>query len=134
MSERGPDFDELVGTDLEAGERKRLQRVHELLVEAGPPPELPLPFTLRPQRRRGALVAIAAALAIAVFAVGVAVGGRSDEPGVDFVVAMSGTAAAVGAKRFAHDLRHRRRRQLADGVHRRMASSRQRADAPTSCG
>ena len=97
MSERGPDFDELVGTDLEAGERERLQRVHELLVEAGPPPELPLPFTLRPQRRRGALVAIAAAMAIAVFAVGVAVGGRSDEPGVDFVVAMSGTAAAVGA-------------------------------------
>ena len=24
MSDRGPDFDELVGTDLEAGERKRL--------------------------------------------------------------------------------------------------------------
>ena len=42
-------------------------------------------------------MAIAAALAIAVFAVGVAVGGRSDEPGVDFVVAMSGTAAAAGA-------------------------------------
>ena len=97
MSGRGPDFDELVGTDLEAGERKRLRRVHELLVEAGPPPELPLPFALRPRRRRGALVAIAAALAVAVFAVGVAVGGRSDEPGVDFVVAMSGTAAAVGA-------------------------------------
>ena len=97
MSDRDPDFDELVGTDLEAGERKRLKRVHELLVEAGPPPELPLPFTLHPQRSRGALVAIAAALAIAVFAVGVAVGGRSDGRGVDFVVAMTGTAAAAGA-------------------------------------
>ncbi len=134
MSERGPDFDELVGTDLEAGERKRLQRVHELLVEAGPPPELPLPFTLHPQRRRGALVAIAAALAIAVFAVGVAIGGRSDEPGVDFVVAMSGTAAAVGASASLDDLRHRRGRQLADGARRRMASRRRRAGARTSCG
>jgi len=100
MNERGgPDFDELVGTDLDAGERERLQRVHELLIEAGPPPELPLqaPVALRPRRRRGALVAIAAALAVAVFAIGVVIGGRSDEPGVDFVVTMSGTAAAGGA-------------------------------------
>ena len=35
-----PDFDELVGTDLEPDERERLERVHELLLEAGPPPEL----------------------------------------------------------------------------------------------
>ena len=99
MSERGPDFDELIGTDLEDGERQRLKRVHELLVEAGPPPELALraPVALHPRRRRGALVAIAAALAVAVFAVGVVVGGPSDGRGVDFVVAMSGTAAAVGA-------------------------------------
>ena len=99
MSERGPDFDELVGTDLDEGERQRLKRVHELLVEAGPPPELPLlgPVALHRRRRRGAVVAIAAALAVVVFAVGVAVGGRSDEPGVDFIVTMSGTAAAVGA-------------------------------------
>ena len=62
MSERGPDFDELVGTDLEDGERQRLLRVHELLVEAGPPPELALrtPVALDPRRRRGAWVAIAA--------------------------------------------------------------------------
>jgi hypothetical protein len=37
---RTPDFDELVGTDLPAEERERLRRTHELLVEAGPPPEL----------------------------------------------------------------------------------------------
>ena len=38
----GPDFDELVGgDDLPGPERERLQRVHELLVAAGPPPELP---------------------------------------------------------------------------------------------
>lgn len=99
MSERGPDFDELVGEDLGAAERERLLRVHELLIQAGPPPELPAqaPIPLRPRRRRGALLAIAAALAVAVFAVGVAVGDRSNERGVDFVVAMSGTAAAADA-------------------------------------
>ncbi len=100
MSERGPDFDELVGGDLGPAERERLLRVHELLVEAGPPPELssPAPVVLHPRRRRGALLAIAAALAVAVFALGVAIGDRSDERGVDFVVAMSGTAAAADAR------------------------------------
>jgi hypothetical protein len=37
---RPPDFDELVGLDVEQDERERLLRVHALLVEAGPPPEL----------------------------------------------------------------------------------------------
>ena len=37
---RQPDFDELVGRDVPAAERARLQRAHELLLEAGPPPEL----------------------------------------------------------------------------------------------
>jgi Anti-sigma-K factor rskA len=37
---RRPDFDDLVGTEVPAGERERLRRVHDLLVEAGPPPEL----------------------------------------------------------------------------------------------
>ncbi|MGD0714376.1 MAG: hypothetical protein ABSB24_09365 [Gaiellaceae bacterium] len=37
---REPDFDELVGLDVEPGERARLRRVHELLLQAGPPPEL----------------------------------------------------------------------------------------------
>ena len=99
MSERGPDFDELVGTDLEAGERQRLLRVHELLVEAGPPPELQsrVVTPLHPHRRRGALVAIAAALAVAAFAVGVVVGDRSDPGSADFVVALSGTSAAARA-------------------------------------
>ena len=70
-----PDFDELVGTDLEPGERARLERVHELLVAAGPPPELSPSRAGRapPQRRRrGALLAIAAALAVAAFALGAA--------------------------------------------------------------
>ena len=32
MTERGPDFDELVGPELDAEERARLLRVHEALV------------------------------------------------------------------------------------------------------
>ena len=35
-----PNLDDLIGTDVEPGERERLERVHELLVAAGPPPEL----------------------------------------------------------------------------------------------
>lgn len=99
MSDRRPDFDELVGDELGGDERARLLRVHELLVEAGPPPELSsrAPVDVHPRRRRGARLAIAAALAVAVFAVGVVVGDRSDGRGVDFVVAMSGTAAAADA-------------------------------------
>jgi Anti-sigma-K factor rskA len=37
---RYPDFDDLVGGDVPAEERERLRHAHELLVEAGPPPEL----------------------------------------------------------------------------------------------
>ena len=96
MSDRGPNFDELVGTDLDTTERERLLGVHELLVEAGPPPELsaPAPVVPHTRRRRGVLLAIAAALALGVFAVGVVVGDRSDGRSVDLVVAMNGTSAA----------------------------------------
>jgi len=99
MTERRPDFDELVGNDLTPAERERMLRVHDLLIEAGPPPELPsqAPIPLRPRRRRGALLAIAATLAVAVFALGVVVGDRSGGQQTDFVVAMSGTAAATSA-------------------------------------
>jgi hypothetical protein len=57
-----PDFDELVGTDLAPGERERLERVHELLVAAGPPPPEVVPVARvepQPHRRRGALLALA---------------------------------------------------------------------------
>ncbi len=81
-----PDFDELVGEELEPDERERLLRVHELLVAAGPPPELP-PSLLQPPhperdaavawlpaRRRLTLIGVAAALALAVFVGGYAAG------------------------------------------------------------
>ena len=37
---RGPDFDQLVGADVPEPERDRLRKAHDLLVQAGPPPEL----------------------------------------------------------------------------------------------
>jgi hypothetical protein len=90
-----PDFDELVGNDLDASERERLERVHELLVAAGPPPDLfaVRPIELRPRRRRGAVLAVAAALAVAAFALGAAL----DRPSVDFVVTMDGVGQLSGA-------------------------------------
>ena len=90
--ERPPDFEEVVGgDDLEPAERERLRRVHDLLVAAGPPAELPpalaaskqrgaavVPFR-RPSRRRLAVVAVlAAALAVASFGAGFFVGNDAE--------------------------------------------------------
>ena len=72
-----PDFDELVGSDLERDERERLRYAHDLLVAAGPLPELSpsldrtpgieeaevVPFFNR--RRHAAIAVLAAALALA---------------------------------------------------------------------
>lgn len=103
MSRPGPDFDELVGSDLDAVERDRLRRVHELLVAAGPPPEIlstvsvpaveeaPAP-PRRGRRRRGALLAFATAL-LATFAIGFGVA-ELDGPNVDRVITMSGPSGA----------------------------------------
>src|SRR5437588_621917 len=69
MDRGRPEFRELVGDDLTPEERARLERVHELLVAAGPPPELPpalaeppgesepSPMVL-PRRRAGAILAL----------------------------------------------------------------------------
>jgi Anti-sigma-K factor rskA len=88
---RPPDFDDLVGGEVEGAERERLRRVHDLLVAAGPPPELPpslvapeeggtvVPFR-GPSRRRLAVAAIlAAAVAAAAFGIGFFAGGEGDE-------------------------------------------------------
>jgi hypothetical protein len=93
-----PDFDDLVGTDLEAGERARLERVHELLIASGPPPEpaATRPVELQLRRRRGALLAIAAALAVSAVALGAALVAGSGGGSVD-VVTMDGTALAANA-------------------------------------
>ena len=101
MSRRRPDFDELVGVELPSPERERLLKVHELLLVAGPPPEIadgPSVVAMpRRRRRRGARLALAAALALVAFAAGTAIGERSAGRTVDFEDSMSGTDAARGA-------------------------------------
>ena len=87
---RVPSFDELVGRELPAAERERLRGVHELLVQAGPPPELApeleagptLAMTLagrkrerRVRHRAGLLLAAAVAVAV-VFLGGYVVGNK----------------------------------------------------------
>ena len=103
-----PDFRELVGDDVPEEERARLEHVHELLVAAGPPPEMPPGIAelasepenvvALPRRRAGALLAIAAA--IALFAVvGGYVAGRngSDRFSTFKSLPMHGTAIAQTA-------------------------------------
>lgn len=88
---REPDFHELVGDDLAPEEEARLRRAHELLLQAGPLPELPPTlrepstevrsepsgvnaFQLLPRRRAGAALALAAAIALVAFLGGYLVG------------------------------------------------------------
>jgi hypothetical protein len=76
-----PTLDELIGSEATGAERERLQHAHEMLLEAGPPPELSdtleagptLGMTLgkqkRTRKRRGMLL-LAAALAVVVVFLG----------------------------------------------------------------
>ncbi|HET7856229.1 MAG TPA: hypothetical protein VFL41_07210, partial [Gaiellaceae bacterium] len=88
MSRREPDFSELVGEGLPPEEEARLRRAHELLLAAGPPPELPSALaepptpqgrilTLAQNRVRTGLV-LAAAIVLAGFALGYFLGARDD--------------------------------------------------------
>lgn len=106
-----PDFRDLVGEDVPADERERLQHVHDLLVTAGPPPELSPDLehapsvggsvSLLPRRRLGAALLLAAALAAAVFGGGFLAGavthGGGKKASAAFVVVMHGTKAAPNA-------------------------------------
>ncbi len=97
----GPNFDELVGTDLSPAERERLRRVHDLLVAAGPPPEMPQllaspPLRALPRRRVAALL-LAAALALGAFGGGWLLGAKNDEFDVRRAVPMRATANAPNA-------------------------------------
>ena len=109
--DRGPDFRELVGDDLAPEERTRLERVHELLVAAGPPPELPpalaeppsetptASIVGLPRRRAGAMLALAAAIALIAFLGGFVAGkhGVGNNDNVIQSVAMHGTGIAQNA-------------------------------------
>jgi hypothetical protein len=110
-----PDFDDVVELDLDPRERDRLHRVHEMLVAAGPPPELApeiergpdmrvtylhRPRARRTVHRRSMLLAAAVALVALVFFGGYAAGNgvksKQAFPAVE-LVAMRGTAAAPNA-------------------------------------
>ena len=84
---REPTLDELIGADTTGAERQRLQHAHELLLQAGPPPELSdkleagptLGMTLGQRRRakKRAMLVLAATLAtVLVFLAGYAVANR----------------------------------------------------------
>jgi hypothetical protein len=103
-----PDFRDLVGEDLTPEERDRLEHVHELLIAAGPPPELPPALaepsteldepTGLPRRRTGAVLALAAALALAAF-LGGFIAGRTNGDNFNSVraIPMHGVGAAQAA-------------------------------------
>ena len=104
-----PQFRDLVGDDLPVEEQARLERVHELLVEAGPPPELPptlleapdrveQPPTWLPRRRVGAVYSLAAAIAVAAFLGGYVVGFKHSSFDSTREVAMHGTTVAPNAR------------------------------------
>jgi len=109
---REPNLNDLIGADATGAERERLQHVHELLLEAGPPPELSdkleagptLGMTLSRRRRRKprAMLLLAAALLVAlVFFAGYSV--RSNGSGAHrghsvMAVALKGTAFVPAAQ------------------------------------
>ncbi len=103
-------FEDLIddGEPLDDAERERLRRAHDLLVAAGPPPEVPPellappapvtePVRLLPRRRRMPLALAAAAIALAVFGAGYLFGERNATPPTDRTIAMEGTAGLAAA-------------------------------------
>jgi len=107
---REPTLDELIGTETTGEERARLRQVHEMLLDAGPPPELSpkleagptLGMTLHRKRalKRRAMLLLAATLAVVgVFLAGYAVADRGGG-GTSPVLrqALEGTALAPQAQ------------------------------------
>jgi hypothetical protein len=110
-----PDLRELVGEDLSPEERARLERVHDLLVTAGPPPELPPQLvepdleprdrsavSFLPRRRAGLMLGLAAAIALIAFLGGFIAGRAKDTFSTAFDVPMHGTARASNATATIH--------------------------------
>jgi hypothetical protein len=103
-----PEFEEIVGADVEAAERARLARVHSLLVQAGPPPELSpelesgptLGMTLgrKPVRARRRVLLLAAAVAVVALAfLGGYIAGNGGSTANAEVLKLTGTPAAPHA-------------------------------------
>ena len=108
------DFRDLIDLgDLDPRDEARLRRAHDLLVQAGPPPDLPpslvrppagpeggeiVKFPLVPRRRRAAFAVLAAAVAIAVFGGGYVFGHSKARPATfhaERAVPMHGTGSGV---------------------------------------
>jgi hypothetical protein len=104
-----PDFDQLVGADVEGAERARLRHVHELLVQAGPPaelspeteagPTLGMTLTRRPRRARRSVMLLAAAVAVIALAFlgGYIAGNGGGSSASGHVLELAGTAVAPDA-------------------------------------
>jgi hypothetical protein len=112
MNERTPDFSELIGEDAPADERARLEQVHQMMVESGPLPELPLALQKAPEiedrhdasaafsflpRRGGRILTLAAGFALLCLVIGFVIGNNRNGFHTDFTVAMHGTKAAPQA-------------------------------------
>ena len=109
MTPQPPDFDLLIGADVEGAERARLRQVHSLLVQAGPPPELSpgveagptLAMTMgrRPTRVRRRVLLLAATIAILAFAFlgGYIAGNSGNSSATGHVLQLTGTPAAPNA-------------------------------------
>jgi hypothetical protein len=106
---RLPKFEDLVGPDLDRSEQERLRRVHDLLLQAGPPPELSpeieggptLAMTLgRPRRKRARsvmLLAAALTLVTLAFLAGYLTGNGDNGVSAGHTLSLVGTKAAPGA-------------------------------------
>lgn len=103
------DVRELVGDEVQGEELERLRRMHELLVAAGPPPELsptlarpplarPRRLGFLPRRRLEAALVLAAAVAAAAFGGGYLLGQQGDGFRTIRAVPMHGTAWASLAR------------------------------------
>jgi hypothetical protein len=114
-------FDD-VAEGIDPAERERLRGVHELLVEAGPPPELPeslatlpegvtdgqavvVPLASRRRRRVGVGLLLAAALTVVAFGGGFLVGhhGGGSSPEAVRSVTMGGSGATAALQVGAPD-------------------------------
>jgi Anti-sigma-K factor rskA len=104
MSERPPDIQDILD-ELDPAERDRLRSVHELLVQAGPPPELspelaaprpPKASVIPFPRYRSTILAAAVAAAVILFGIGYGIG-RSGNDKPEFTVTMTGAGGAHAA-------------------------------------
>jgi len=119
---REPTLDELIGAETTGAERQRLQHVHELLLEAGPPPELTpeleagpnLKLTVGKRRRvvkQRAMLLLAAAVALSLvflggYAVGDNRGSSKSAPAVS--LKLTGTSALPSAAQASLEVWHGR--------------------------